>query len=121
MNTPGIPRRRSACVFLLLLMSLLHARISQGAASVVSGGFETGQLTPWAGAAGLVQAGAGYAGAYLDNVSSDRAFVDRLSIREVLADGTLGGEQIRHSRGDMPTTILRSKSPPSARHCLPFV
>jgi len=42
---------------------------------------------------------------YLDNVTAGEAFVDELSIREVLGDGSLGPEQIRNPRADWHTYV----------------
>ncbi len=42
---------------------------------------------------------------YLDNVTAGEAFVDEFSIREVLADGSLGPEQIRNPRADWHTYV----------------
>jgi hypothetical protein len=38
---------------------------------------------------------------FLDNVSSGQVFVDEFSVREILPDGSLGGEQIRDHRADL--------------------
>jgi outer membrane protein assembly factor BamB len=42
---------------------------------------------------------------YLENVNSGSAYVDELSIREVLANGSLGGELIRQPRADMHSYV----------------
>jgi hypothetical protein len=38
---------------------------------------------------------------YLDNVSSGKVYIDQFSIREVVGDGTLGGELIVNSKADL--------------------
>lgn len=42
---------------------------------------------------------------YLDNVTAGEAFIDMMSVREVLAGGTLGGEQVRNPKADMHTYV----------------
>ncbi len=42
---------------------------------------------------------------FLDNVSSGHVYIDEVSIREVLSDGNLGGEQIVDSRADMQNYV----------------
>jgi hypothetical protein len=42
---------------------------------------------------------------FLDNVTTGKAYIDQLSIREVLSTGALGGEQIRNSKADMHTYV----------------
>ncbi len=42
---------------------------------------------------------------YMDNVTGGSAFIDELSIREVLSNGSLGAEQIRNPKADWHTYI----------------
>jgi hypothetical protein len=42
---------------------------------------------------------------FLDNVTAGDAYIDQLSIREVLSTGSLGGEQIRNPKADMHTYV----------------
>ncbi len=42
---------------------------------------------------------------YLDNVTAGQVNIDEFSMREILADGSLGGEQIRDSRADLHTRV----------------
>jgi PKD repeat protein len=46
----------------------------------------------------------------LENVTAGRVYIDQFSIREVRADGTLGGELIRHSKADMHTYVEQRPS-----------
>lgn len=46
-----------------------------------------------------------YISLFLDNVNSGEVYIDQFSIREVLSDGSLGPEQIRHSKADMHTYV----------------
>lgn len=41
----------------------------------------------------------------LDNVSDGKVYIDQFSMKEIFADGTYGGELIRHSRADMHTYV----------------
>jgi hypothetical protein len=42
---------------------------------------------------------------YLDNVTAGQVYIDEFSMREILSDGTLGGEVIRNPRADMHTYV----------------
>ncbi len=42
---------------------------------------------------------------FLDNVTAGQVFIDELSIREILGDGSLGPEFVRQSRADMHTYV----------------
>jgi len=44
-----------------------------------------------------------YFSLYLDNLVSGEVYVDQFSVREILSDGSLGGEIIRNSKSDMHT------------------
>lgn len=46
-----------------------------------------------------------YLSFYLDNVRDGRVFIDQFSVKEILPDGSYGGELIRHSRADMHTYV----------------
>lgn len=51
------------------------------------------------------QSGADDFSIYLENVSSGAAYIDEFSVREVLADGRLGPEIIRHPKADLHTYV----------------
>ncbi len=51
------------------------------------------------------EANLAYLSLSLENVTGGRAFIDEFSIREILADGSLGGEMVRHARGDLHTYV----------------
>jgi hypothetical protein len=46
-----------------------------------------------------------YLSLYLDNVSDGKVDIDQFSIKEILADGSYGGELIRLSKADMHTYV----------------
>jgi hypothetical protein len=46
-----------------------------------------------------------YLSLYLDNVGSGKVYIDQFSIKEMLPDGSRGGELIRHSKADIHTYV----------------
>ena len=46
-----------------------------------------------------------YISIFLDNVSSGEVYIDQLSIKEILSDGSLGGELIMNSSANMHTYV----------------
>lgn len=46
-----------------------------------------------------------YISLYLDNVTAGEVFIDQFSIKEILADGNLGGELITNSTADLHTYV----------------
>lgn len=46
----------------------------------------------------------------LENVTAGRAYIDQFSIREARRDGSLGGELVRHARGDVHTYVEQRPS-----------